>query len=246
VIRVDRLLVERGLVVSRAKGQQAIRDGCVEVDGAPVDRVSTLVSPTAELSVDPQVDRYVSRGGRKLRAALDAFGVDVAGKRCVDLGASTGGFTDCLLEAGAVRIVTVDVGTDQLHPTIAADARVSVHEGLHIATADVGMLGGPFDIVVADLSFISMTQVAPHIARFVSPSGDCVVLVKPQFEVGRGGLDKKGVVRDEARRIAAVDEARVALEKAGLCHNGAIPSPVRGASGNQEVFFWLSKDVSSV
>ena len=119
-------------------------------------------------------------------------------------------------------------------------------EGLHIAAADVGKLGGPFDVVVVDLSFISMTQAAPHIARFVSPSGDAVVLVKPQFEVGRGGLDKRGVVRDEERRVAAVDESRVALEKAGLCHNGAIPSPLRGAKGNQEVLFWLSKDVSSV
>ncbi|HDL42251.1 MAG TPA: TlyA family RNA methyltransferase, partial [Actinobacteria bacterium] len=218
MMRVDRLLVERGLVASRAKGQQAIRDGCVEADGVPVDRVSRLVSSTVELSVDPRADRYVSRGGRKLRAALDAFGIDVGGSRCVDLGASTGGFTDCLLQAGAVSVVTVDVGTGQLHPTIAADARVSVHEGLHIAAADVGKLGGPFDVVVVDLSFISMTQAAPHIARFVSPSGDAVVLVKPQFEVGRGGLDKRGVVRDEERRVAAVDESRVALEKAGLCH----------------------------
>ncbi|NOX23087.1 MAG: TlyA family RNA methyltransferase [Actinobacteria bacterium] len=244
--RVDRLLVERGFVASRSRGQQAIRDRCVQVDGVTIDRVSTLVSPTAELSVDPRANPYVSRAGGKLRAALDAFPVSVEGRRCVDLGASTGGFTDCLLQAGAASVVSVDVGTAQMHATIGANPAVTVVEGMHIAEANVPRLGGPFDLVVADLSFISMTRAAAHIARFVAADGDVIVLVKPQFEVGRGGLDKRGVVRDEERRLAAVELARDALGKAGLCHKGEIPSPVRGASGNQEVLVWLSKDVSGV
>jgi 23S rRNA (cytidine1920-2'-O)/16S rRNA (cytidine1409-2'-O)-methyltransferase len=246
MMRVDRLLVERGLVASRAKGQRAIRSGSVAVEGVPVSRVSTMVSVTADLSVAPDVDRFVSRGGEKLRAALDAFDVEIAGRQCVDLGASTGGFTHCLLEAGALSVVTVDVGTAQLHRLIAEDERVTMFERLHIADADVASLGGPFDVVVADLSFISMRQAATHIARFASDHGSVIVLVKPQFEVGRGGLTKRGVVRDENRRVAAIGEARRHLENAGLCHKGEIPSPLQGTSGNEEVLFWMSKDMANV
>lgn len=205
-----------------------------------------MVSVTAELSVAADVNRFVSRGGEKLQAALDVCDIDIASQRCVDLGASTEGFTHYLLEAGAHSVVTVDVGTAQLHSLIAEDRRVTVFEQLHTADAEVALLDGPFDVVVADLSFISMRRAATHIARFATDGGSVIVLIKPQFEVGRSGLTKRGIVRDENRRVAAIGEARTYLENAGLCHNGEIPSPLRGASGNQEVLFWMSKDVANV
>jgi 23S rRNA (cytidine1920-2'-O)/16S rRNA (cytidine1409-2'-O)-methyltransferase len=196
------------------------------------------VSTDTPIVVSGAGDVYVGRGGLKLEAALDSFGIDVEGRQVLDAGASTGGFTDCLLRRGAVRVVAVDVGYGQLHPRLASDPRVEVRDRTNLRQVTADAVGGPFDLVTVDLSFISVCTVASVLADLVRPGGDLVVLVKPQFEVGKGRVGKGGIVRDPALQEEAVEKVSGCLSRAGFAIRGVMPSPIRGSKGNQEWLLW--------
>ena len=238
-VRLDKLLVDRGLADSRQRAQSLIRTGNVLVADTPKDKPGTLVSVDAEVRIRGAPLPYVSRGGLKLEAALDAFGVDPSGRTCADLGASTGGFTDCLLQRGAVRVYAIDVGYGQLAWSLRKDERVVVMERTNARHLE--SLPEPVDLLVGDLSFISLTKILPAIQRIVEPSAECVLLIKPQFEVGREHVGKGGVVRDERARQAAIDGIRSAAEAMGARCLGVIDSPIPGAKkGNIEALIHLS------
>jgi len=230
-------LVRRGLAEARAQARQLVVEGRVLVGGVVADKATRLVAGSDPIVVQGAPRPFVSRGGEKLAAALQRFAVDVSGRRCLDAGASTGGFTDCLLHNGARAVVAVDVGHGQLHPTVRGHGDVSVLERTnirHLGLADVG--GAPFDVVVADLSFISITTVAPTLAGpLAAPGADLVVLVKPQFEAGRAEVSRgRGVIRDPAVRRQALRGAASALVGAGATIMGAMASPILGPAGNAE------------
>jgi 23S rRNA (cytidine1920-2'-O)/16S rRNA (cytidine1409-2'-O)-methyltransferase len=233
--RLDLELVRRGLTESRARAQEAIEAGLVLVSGARADRPGRLVSPDEPVHLEASPSRYVSRGGDKLAAALDRFAVDVAGLRALDAGASTGGFTDCLLQRGAASVIAVDVGTAQLAWSLRNDVRVTVRERCnvrHLTLADVG--GVPVELVVADLSFISLRLVAPALAGVARDGADAVLLIKPQFEAGRGQVRRGGLVTDPAVHRSVLEQVTGALAGDGLVPLAVMPSPLRGASGNVE------------
>lgn len=208
------------------------------VAGAPATKPSRLVSPDEPLLVRGPPPRYVSRGGEKLAAALTAFSIDVTGRAALDAGASTGGFTDCLLQAGARRVLAVDVGRGQLHERLRGDPRVEVHEQTDIRSMPAGT--GTFPVVVADLSFISIRSVAAALVGVAEPAADIVVLVKPQFEAGRAEASRgKGVIRDPAIWQRTLEEALNAMERAGAANMGVMVSPLRGADGNVEFLAWF-------
>lgn len=211
-----------------------IDDGLVRVRGNPAPKPSTLVAPEDPVSVDAPAARFVSRAGAKLEGALDAFGVPVARRRAVDVGASTGGFSDCLLQRGAAEVVAVDVGYGQMHNRIRVDERVTVVERTNIRHADPQALGAPFDLIVADLSFISLALVAPQLAALGSSASDWVLLVKPQFEVGKELVGKGGIVRDPEAHMLAIEQAAVALATAGIGVVGLVASSITGTEGNRE------------
>lgn len=238
-LRLDRALVERGLASSRERAQGEILAGNVLVDERPCDKPATLVHPGQAIRLRAEPQRYVSRGGLKLEAALDRFGVRPAGRSCADLGASTGGFTDCLLQRGAVRVYAVDVGYGQLAWTLRQDPRVVVMERTNARS--LRALPEPVDLVVGDLSFISLRLILPAVSALL-PQGEAVVLVKPQFEVGRGQVGRGGLVRDEAARRSALAEVQAAAEAEGFVVRGSSESPVPGAkSGNREWLLWLGR-----
>jgi 23S rRNA (cytidine1920-2'-O)/16S rRNA (cytidine1409-2'-O)-methyltransferase len=239
--RLDAELVRRGLVGSRAQAVDAIEAGRVTVKGSRADAPARMVGPDEAIHVVGGGRRFVSRGGDKLAAALDAFGVPVAGARCLDAGASTGGFTDCLLQAGAAHVVAVDVGRAQLAWSIRTDPRVTVMERTNVRDLDAGAIGGAVEVAVADLSFISLLTVAPALARCTTPDAQLVLLVKPQFEAGRARLGKGGVVRDPAVHRAVLGEVRDGLAGHGLHAVAALASPLRGADGNAEFLFHVTK-----
>ncbi len=235
--RIDVLLVERDLAASRDRAQRLIMAGQVLVDDVVVDKAGTKVRDDAAIRLRTQDHPYVSRGGLKLAGALDDFGLDVAGIRALDLGASTGGFTDCLLQRGAAHVVAVDVGTNQLAWRLRSDDRVTSIEQTDARALTREQLGGAVDLVVVDASFISLRLLLPAIAALVDPGTRLVALVKPQFEVGREHVAKGGVVKDEEARAAAID--RVVGEASGLGFEvvDRADSQVAGArSGNREVF----------
>src|SRR3954451_18451467 len=204
-------MVRRGLVASRAEAARAIEANSVLVNGAIANKSSRLVDP-ADAVVVQQRPRFVSRGGDKLDAALDSFAIDVAGMRALDAGASTGGFTDCLLQRGAAQVVALDVGHGQLHPKIRADPRVSVFERFHVRDVTPDAIGGDVDLVVADLSFISLVRVLDSLIGVSRSDGQLVLLVKPQFEAGRAEVDRgSGVIRDPAIHERVRDEVATAL-----------------------------------
>lgn len=212
----------------------------MRVHGVPTPKVTTLVEAGTPVELVGPPPKYVSRGGLKLEAALETFGVDPAGRRCVDLGASTGGFTDCLLQHGARSVVAVDVGYGQLDDRLAARSDVTVVDRTNIRHADVGELGGPFELVVGDLSFISLCTVADTMRAMVADGGDGVLLVKPQFEVGRERVGRGGIVRDEEARLAALDGVVTCLASSGLGTVATCVSPITGAKGNVEFFVHVS------
>lgn len=239
--RLDQELVARNLLPSRSGARIAILDGLVRVDGELAAKPAMKVSAASAIELASDAGRYVGRGARKLEAALDEFSISVAGRSAIDVGSSTGGFTDVLLAAGAERVVAVDVGHDQLHPRLRTDPRVVVTEGTNIRSVTVSELGGPFDIITVDLSFISLGVVAAVLASLGSDEADWVVLVKPQFEVGRDDLAKGGVVRSASARAAAVPRVVGLLRGAGLSTVGAMESPISGGSGNREALLWLRR-----
>jgi len=233
--RVDRELVRRGLVASREEAQRVIGLRRVQVDGAPVGKPSTLVRPDQQLLVGGPPPRFVSRGGDKLQGALERFAVDVEGTRVLDAGISTGGFTDCVLQAGAAHVLGFDVGYGQLAERLRRDPRVTLQERRNVRSLTLDDLDGRrVDLLVADLSFISLTTVLPVLLPLLHDDGRAIVLVKPQFEVGRERIGRGGVVRDpQAWRdaLVGVADATVTLGRAFV---DLMPSPIRGAAGNVE------------
>ena len=241
--RLDQELVARGLARSRTHAGQLVSAGRVTVNGEPAPKASRTVAAGDSLAVSPSdTVEYASRAGHKLAGALEVFDdVAVAGRRCLDAGASTGGFTDVLLRRGAARVAAVDVGHGQLVPELRADPRVDVHEGLNIRYLDPAAIGGEVDLVVADLSFISLTLVVGPLAAATRPGGDLVLMVKPQFEVGRENLGRTGVVSSPELRRRAVAGVVEAAAGAGLVLAGLARSPLPGQDGNVEFFLRLRK-----
>jgi 23S rRNA (cytidine1920-2'-O)/16S rRNA (cytidine1409-2'-O)-methyltransferase len=239
--RIDVLLVERGLAESRAKAQALILAGQVVVGDQRVDKPGTQVSVDAELRLKGEVLPYVSRGGLKLKAAIDRFGLEVRGRVCADIGASTGGFTDCLLQEGAVRVHAIDVGYGQLHEKLRTDPRVRSRERVNARYLTAEELPEKVGVAVIDVSFISLTQVLPAVLPFLEPGGLLVALVKPQFEVGRERIGKGGVVRDAAARQEAIDAVVAFAREQGLTVQGVMDSPVPGPAGNVEALLVASK-----
>jgi 23S rRNA (cytidine1920-2'-O)/16S rRNA (cytidine1409-2'-O)-methyltransferase len=229
--RADIALVERGFFESRAKAQEAIAAGLVTADGRPVRRPSERLDAGAAISADRPYP-WVSRGGVKLAAALDAFGISPAGKTCLDVGASTGGFTHVLLERGAAKVCAVDVGHGQLEARLKGDPRVVVREGMDARTLAPGDVPS-IDVAVVDVSFISLKLVLPTVARLCAPCAHLVALVKPQFEAGRAHL-KKGIVKDAAVHATACNEIAACLIGLGFDVLGILPSPILGRDGNRE------------
>jgi 23S rRNA (cytidine1920-2'-O)/16S rRNA (cytidine1409-2'-O)-methyltransferase len=237
--RADTLLVERGIFPSRERARAAILAGDVRVAGVRIAKAGELVDSDADLEV-AEKRRYVSRGGDKLAGALDTFGIDPSGWRAVDVGASTGGFTDCLLQRGASSVCAVDVGYGQLAWLLRQDERVAVFERTNIRTADPDSLGAPFDLVVVDVSFISLTTVLPHLRALMSDTGQLVALVKPQFEAGKGRVGKRGVVRDPDVHADVLKSVLGALVRSGLAVRGMTWSPIKGPEGNIEFWAWAA------
>jgi 23S rRNA (cytidine1920-2'-O)/16S rRNA (cytidine1409-2'-O)-methyltransferase len=233
--RLDAELVRRGLLPSREAARAAIEAGSVLVDGAPARKPSRQVSPGEDLRVLGPPPPYVGRGGLKLSGALDRFGIDPAGRRCLDAGSSTGGFTDCLLQRGAARVHAVDVGTNQLHERVRRDERVVAREQTDIRSVGPADVDGPVDLLVGDLSFISLRAVLPGLVELVRPGGDLVLLVKPQFEAGRAEAARgRGVIRDRQIWRRVLGEVSSAAQAAGTAILGAMPSPITGTTGNVE------------
>ncbi len=236
--RLDQALVDRGLVASRERAQAMVRAGLVRVAGVTMGQPDQLV--TAEQAIEVAgTTSYVSRGGEKLAAALDAFAIDPGGRTCLDVGASTGGFTDVLLQRGAARVIAVDVGYGQLAWRLRQDARVTVMERVNIRHLD--RLPMPADLAVIDVSFISLRLVLPRVRELLSPPGEVVALVKPQFEVGKGSVGKGGVVRDPEQHREVVSGLSRFAREIGYTVAGEIPSPIEGAKGNREFLLYLKR-----
>lgn len=241
-VRADQLLVARGLAPTRARAQALVLAGKVFVGEARIDKAGAMLAEDAPIAVRGEDHPYVSRGGVKLAGALDTFGVDPAGKRCVDLGASTGGFTDCLLQRGAVSVAAVDVGYGQLAHKLRVDPRVLVLERTNARTLEPEAVGGLADLVVVDASFIGLAKLLPAIARLMAPGAELVALVKPQFEVGREEASRtRGVVKDPETRARAIEGAASDVRAAGLTVLGTCDSALEGPKGNLEAFVHAKK-----
>lgn len=233
--RLDAELVRKKMVSSRQEALEMIAAGRVLVNGSVASKPSHMVAPADSLHLEGPPRRFVSRGGDKLLAGLEHFHVSVEGCTALDAGASTGGFTDCLLQHGAKSVVAVDVGHGQLHPRIRDDARVRVLEKCNIRSASADMIGGPFDLVVADLSFISVVKVIPRLVSFLKEGGHLIVLIKPQFEVGRADASRgRGVISDPDLHVRVCETVVSTCESNGVDVTGVIPSPILGQEGNKE------------
>lgn len=235
-IRLDQLLLNAGLVASRSRARDAISRGTVRVNGRVVTKPSSTFPASAVIEIDDPAQAYVSRAALKLKAALDAFGLDPAGLDCLDIGASTGGFTDILLERGAAHVIAVDVGHDQLHPRLRADERITNYEGLNARVLDEDHLEDrAIGAVVSDVSFISLKLALPPALTLAEPGAFCVLLVKPQFEAGREAISKAGLLKDpESAPAVAAELERWLTEDMGWQSLGLIPSPITGGDGNVE------------
>jgi len=243
-VRLDTLLVERGLTPSRERARALILAGSVRVNGAPAAKAGTSVPHDAEVTVAVPDHPYVGRGGLKLAHALDTFGMATAGRGALDIGASTGGFTDVLLQRGATRVVALDVGHGQLDWKLRSDARVVVLERINARSLTPANLPGDarqFDIITVDVSFISLRHILPVLPPLLRDGADVIVLVKPQFEAGRSEVGKGGIVRDDAVRQRVVDEITAAAEGLGLTRAGLTESPIAGMEGNREFLIHLRR-----
>ncbi|WP_439616589.1 TlyA family RNA methyltransferase [Shinella sp.] len=235
-IRLDQLLLNAGLVASRSRARDAISRGTVKVNGRTVTKPSSTFPASAVIEIDDPAQAYVSRAALKLKAALDDFGLDPAGLDCLDIGASTGGFTDILLERGANHVIAVDVGHDQLHPRLRADERITNYEGLNARVLDEDHLEGrEIGAVVSDVSFISLKLALPPALEMAEPGAFCVLLVKPQFEAGREAISKAGLLKDpDSAPAVAAELERWLVEDMGWKSLGLLPSPITGGDGNVE------------
>ncbi len=240
--RLDERVVDDGLADSRTRAQALIRAGRVLVDDTPMDKPGTRVSDGAQVRVRGDDSPFVSRGGEKLASALTDLGIQAKDKVCLDVGASTGGFTDCLLQHGATRVVAVDVGYGQIHDKLRRDARVEVHERVNARELDPALVPDDVGLVTMDVSFISARLILPCLVQ-VAPKADLLILVKPQFEVGKEQVGKGGVVRDDATRQLAVTQVRECAEGLGLLTRGQADSRVHGPKGNREIFLHFAPDL---
>lgn len=234
--RLDQVLVERHLVESREKARALILAGQVLVNGQKIDKAGQAVDPASDIALLER-PKYVSRGGRKLEAALDHFQIEVTDRICLDVGSSTGGFTDCLLQHGAARVYAIDVGTGQLDWKLRNDPRVVVQEQVNARYLNREQVPEPVDIAVCDVSFISVTMILPVLPGLLAEHGEMVILVKPQFEVERGQVGKGGIVRDPELHRLACEKVRAAAELLGY-RSDVIPSPIAGADGNREFLLY--------
>ncbi len=240
-IRIDRLLVERGLAESREKAQAMVMAGEVLADGQKVGKAGQTVAAAAEIRLLGEKPKYVSRAGHKLEAALDRFAIDVDGRTCLDVGSSTGGFTDCLLQRGAQRVYAVDVGTAQLHWNLRQHSRVVVRENVNARYLSSEVVPELVDFACCDVSFISVTMILPALPPLLRPEAGLVVLVKPQFEAGKGQVGKGGIVRDPQLHSEAVEKVRAALTEIGFAQVREMESPILGAEGNREFLLYASQ-----
>jgi len=234
--RIDLLLQSRGLAESRTKAQAMIMAGVVLVDEKRVDKPSESFPDDVAIRIkgDSPESRYVSRGGLKLERALEAFSIDPTGLVCLDVGSSTGGFTDCLLQHGALRVVCIDSGTNQLDWRLRTDDRVEVRENTNARGLKPTDFDTLFDLIVVDVSFISVTKILPPLVDLVKPDAKIIILIKPQFEVGRGEVGKGGIVREPEKHERVVNEVNSFAEQIGLISSGIVDSPILGAEGNKE------------
>lgn len=239
--RLDKVLVERGLTASREAARSRILAGEVLVDDRPVDKAGTLIAIDAAIRLKTRESAYVSRGGVKLEKALNEFQIDVRGKTALDVGASTGGFTDCLLARGAARVFAVDVGYGQLDWKLRTDPRVVVFEKTNIRYLNLADLPAPAEIATIDASFISLRLILAQVKTLLTPAGEIVALVKPQFEVGKGKVGKGGVVRSAEEHARVLDEIIRAAEVAGFSAAGVTESPLLGPKGNKEFLLHLTQ-----
>ncbi len=239
--RLDKVLVDRGLVKSRERAKALIMEGNVLVDGTVVTKAGNLVDETSEIALKEKECPYVGRGGLKLEAALEHFGIDPAGMVAMDVGCSTGGFTDCLLKKNARKVYAIDVGYGQIDWSLRNDSRVVLLEKTNIRYIEKKAVPEPVDIAVVDVSFISLLKVLPRVLEFLVGGGKVLALVKPQFEAGKGMVGKGGVVKDESVRMSALEGVREAAEEMGFRTLGVFESPVRGQKGNIEYFIYLGR-----
>ncbi len=234
--RLDRALVERGLQETRQKAQAIIMSGRVLVDGRKVEKAGTLIEAGAAVEIIGPPSRYVGRGGLKLEAALDHWSIDVRSKVYLDIGSSTGGFVDCLLQRGAARVIAVDAGTNQMDYRLRQDARVQLHERTNARYLEWSLIGEKVDGITVDVAFISATMVLPALVQFSRPGTRLIVLVKPQFEVGKGKVGRGGIVRDEKLQEESVAKVRACAAGLGFTNFQTLLCPVPGAEGNREFF----------
>jgi 23S rRNA (cytidine1920-2'-O)/16S rRNA (cytidine1409-2'-O)-methyltransferase len=244
--RLDVVLTERGLLPSRQRAKSLIMAGSVRVDGRVVDKPGALIAATSAVELSGADLPYVSRGGLKLAGALDRFGLAVAGWVCLDAGASTGGFTDCLLQRGAARVYAVDVGYGQIAWRLRQDPRVTLIERTNIRYMPAERIPEPLDLVTIDVSFISLRIVVPAVLKFLAPKGRLLPLIKPQFEVGRGQVGKGGVIRDPQLHARVIAELDAFFRTLGLECSPAVPSPIEGPKGNKEFFMLLNASSARV
>lgn len=236
-MRLDVYLTEKKLCKSRTAAQELIKSGGVSLNGRACSKPSQEVTDSDRVEITGEQLRYVGRGGLKLEAALERFGLDISGADCIDIGASTGGFTDCMLQHGAARVYAVDVGTDQLAESLRADSRVVSMEQTDIRTAELPQA----DFIGTDVSFISLKLIIPHIHRLLKSGGLAVALIKPQFEAGRANLSKNGIVREERVRLKIRDEIAEFAADCGFVVRGTEQSPITGGDGNVEYLMCLEK-----
>lgn len=239
--RLDKLLIDRGLVKSRERAKALIMEGHVLVDGAVITKAGNLVEAGSEIILKEKECPYVGRGGLKLEAALGHFGIDPGGMVAMDVGCSTGGFTDCLLKKNARKVYAIDVGYGQMDWSLRNDPRVVLLEKTNIRYIEKTAVSGPVDIAVIDVSFISLLKVLPKVLEFLGSRGKVLALIKPQFEAGKGMVGKGGIVKDESTRLSVVESVREWAEGAGLQTLGVFESPVRGQKGNIEYFIYLGR-----
>jgi len=239
--RLDKVIVERGLASSRERARAMIMEGKVHVGGVPAAKAGSMVAADVPVEVRGREMKYVSRGGLKLESAIVNFQVVVDGKISMDVGASTGGFTDCLLQRGAIKVYCIDVGYGQFAWKLRQDQRVHLMERTNMRYLEKVKIPDPIALATVDVSFISLVKVVPKVLEFLQPGGELIALIKPQFEVGKGRVEKGGVIRDASRREQAVGNVKDALESLGLNTVGIMESPVTGQKGNIEYLVYMIK-----
>src|SRR5208337_2205540 len=238
--RLDNIIVDRGLASSRERARALIMEGKVFVSGAPVTKAGTMIAPESPVEVSGGEIPYVSRGGLKLEAALKYFNISASGKIAMDVGASTGGFTDCLLQHGAAKVYCIDVGYGQLAWKLRQDPRIVILERANIRYLEKEKIPDSVELAVIDVSFISLVKVVPRVLEFIIPGGEVIALIKPQFEVGKGEVDKGGVIKDPSKRERAVSRVKEALQSLGPRIIGVMQSPITGQKGNIEYLIYMT------